>query len=214
MGSSTSSTRHDPRHQATDGGPVVSPATTLRRRHTLLGVLNLVGVLLVYFALPLDWGAGPSKVLLGLVASLVGLVLVVVVVGRELLRIARGDDRGLHGFRLLILLELVLVLFAFGYYSMAEFGTGQMAGLRTRVDALYFSTVTMTTVGYGDVYAAGQLARVIVTAQLLFDAAFIAIFARLISASVSQARGSRHPHDEREPDVSSPRHADRGSARD
>jgi hypothetical protein len=24
-------------------------------------VLNLVGVLLVYFALPLDWGAGPSK---------------------------------------------------------------------------------------------------------------------------------------------------------
>ena len=63
---------------------------------------------------------------------------------------------------------------------------GQMADVNTKVDALYFTATTLSTVGYGDAHAVGQLARVIVTLQLVFDLAFIAVALRLLSSVASR----------------------------
>jgi hypothetical protein len=40
--------------------------------------------------------------------------------------------------------------------------TEQVSGLNTRTDALYFTLVTMATVGFGDIHAEGQFARAMV----------------------------------------------------
>ena len=53
-------------------------------------------------------------------------------------------------------------------------------GLHTRVDALYFTVVTMATVGYGDVHAEGQGARMLVIGLIIFDVVIVASLVRLL----------------------------------
>jgi hypothetical protein len=134
-------------------------------RHALMPV----AILVLYFSIPVDAERAPMGVLLGLVLSAVALVGVVVVLVAE----ARGARR-LEGRHFILALELVLVVFAFAYYVLATNPAGQFAGLSTRVDALYFSTTTAATVGYGDIHATGQGARVLVTAHMVFNLVFIA----------------------------------------
>jgi hypothetical protein len=45
----------------------------------------------------------------------------------------------------------------------------QFVGLETKTDALNFALTTLTTVGFGDIHAQGELARLLVIAQLLFN---------------------------------------------
>ena len=59
-----------------------------------------------------------------------------------------------------------------------------------RLDALYFSMTTMSTVGYGDIHAQGQLARLLVTVQLVFNLVFVASLVSLIQDQIRQ-RGAR-----------------------
>lgn len=63
---------------------------------------------------------------------------------------------------------------------------GELVGIATRIDALYFSTVTMTTVGYGEIHATGQVARALVTMQLVFDVAFLGVLASLLSRRLAR----------------------------
>jgi hypothetical protein len=81
-------------------------------------------------------------------------------------------DRTLDG---LIVVVVVAVLgFALGFYVMAQEDPGQIAGLHTRLDSLYFTMTTMLTVGFGDIHAAGQAARGLVVAQMIFNVVVIA----------------------------------------
>ena len=59
---------------------------------------------------------------------------------------------------LVALVEVAMVTFALAYYTMAIHSQTQMSGIHTRLDALYFSATTTTTVGYGDIHSIGQLA--------------------------------------------------------
>jgi len=50
----------------------------------------------------------------------------------------------------------------------------------THTSALYFTIVTFGTVGYGDISAQSDLARLLVSAQIIIDVVFIAALARLV----------------------------------
>lgn len=152
-----------------------------RRESWWTGALNLLAVLLLYFAVPVDPSRSGGRLLLGLGLTLVALVGVGAVVRREVRSVRHGGEGALSVLRLVLLAEVVLVVFALAYYVLATNVDGQLVGITTRLDALYFSATTMTTVGYGDVYATGQAARALVTTQLVFDVAFLGILASLIS---------------------------------
>jgi hypothetical protein len=89
-----------------------------------------------------------------------------------------------------------VVFFAFVDYTVSVSRSGQFVGLETRTDGLYFAMATLTTVGYGDVHAAGQLARGIVTVQLVFNVAVIAtgasVLTRMLGARARE-RSGREP---------------------
>jgi voltage-gated potassium channel len=158
-------------------------------------VLGLVGVLGLYFFVPVEQQSSILRLVGNVAIALACMVIVATVVLGEFRRMQLGESLKFTGGQLLIVLELLLVAFALTYFSLAVHGQDQMAGIRTRLDALYFSATTITTVGYGDVHPVGQLARGITTAQLVFDVVFIAAFARLLT----RATGLPHRHDDDPP---------------
>lgn len=108
--------------------------------------------------------------------------LLAVVLARQLIRHARDLDRNVDG--LVAVIVVVLVVFALAYYILEVHRPGQMEGVRTRLDALYFSAATMLTIGYGDAHPAGQVARGFALVQMVFDVVFVAAAVRLLSGRV------------------------------
>ena len=87
---------------------------------------------------------------------------------------------------LLVALYVAVLFFALSYYLLAISNPEAIAGLETRLDALYFSLTVVSTVGFGDVHAVDQAARAIVSFQLVFDLIFV-------SLAVAAARAAGPP---------------------
>ncbi|MFJ1752902.1 potassium channel family protein [Kitasatospora sp. NPDC088134] len=135
---------------------------------TLLG--GPVVLLVSYFAVPLGW-FGPrhsavSWVAFGTLLTVLGLGLL-----REVRLQLTGTSRH-PAPRILFLLCGALVVFSTAYLAMSR-QPGELEGLHTKIDALYFTVITMATVGYGDIHPAGQAARIVVMLQLLYTVVFL-----------------------------------------
>ncbi len=170
-----------PAPESTDAG---EPSGTIRIGR---GALALGGIVVAYYAVPVaevptSWDLVVSC--LGLLAGLGAVVFVAIRQVRQLARFERGDP----GVRLDVLVLVVFVvvpLFSLGYYGIEQGDASQFADLATKTDALYFTLSTLATVGFGDVHATGQLARALVSLQIVFDLVFVAA---LISVLTTQLR--------------------------
>lgn len=87
--------------------------------------------------------------------------------------------------RLLTALYVLVLGFALLYAITANLAPEQFSGLTNRSDALYFSVTTTATVGYGDIHATETAARLMVTAQMLFNLIYIGTALRVLSAGIS-----------------------------
>jgi len=88
-----------------------------------------------------------------------------------------------------ILMVVAMVIFGFSsVYLAVNRNVGQFDGMATRVDALYFTVTTLSTVGFGDIHATGQSARLLVTVQILFDLSLLAVSVRLLLGAAKQGR--------------------------
>jgi voltage-gated potassium channel len=91
---------------------------------------------------------------------------------------------------LVLLLVLTVLFFSWADDSVARL-PGQFDDLHTKTDALYFTISTIATVGFGDVHAAGQLARAAVTVQIVFNLVFLGAAVAMITGFVRE-RARRH----------------------
>ena len=154
--------------------------------------LAVTGLLTVgYFVLPSGGRLGATVWAVAFTAGLLVLAALIAVTIRRLQH--AGQETRLLG--LIVLLVVSVLFFAEAFYLLAR-EPGQFAGLRTKTDALYFTVSTLATVGFGDVHAAGQLARAAVTAQIVFDLVFLgtaaAVLTRLLRARAAR-RGPAGP---------------------
>jgi hypothetical protein len=94
------------------------------------------------------------------------------------------DDPEARVDGLVLALVVAILAFALGFYRMATVDPSEIVGLRTRVDALYFTMSTLLTIGYGDVHAAGQAARGVVLVQMVFNAVVLATAATALSSRI------------------------------
>ncbi len=142
----------------------------------------------LYYLLPLDHLAGvPLAILL-----VVGLVVLLVISAGQVREILRAKYPAVRAAEALATtVPLFLLLFASAYYVMEQASPGSFSHSLTRTDALYFTVTTFTTVGFGDITATSQSARVMVTVQMLLDLLALGLGVRVLLGAVQLARQGR-----------------------
>ncbi|MER7672964.1 ion channel [Kitasatospora sp. NPDC096128] len=155
------------------------PPTDLRAGAWLLGAFVLLTV--GYFTLPLEWFGDRRPVLSWTVfaAALGGLSWLIVA---KIVGVMRGTAKRPVVW-LAFLIFLTMIIFSATYYALGSH-KAEFAGLETRLDALYFTVVTMATVGYGDITPAGQTARLVVVLQIAYNFVFLAAAAGTASRTI------------------------------
>lgn len=140
-------------------------------------VASLVGLLVAYFNFPVDWGASAASLAASLALTTIGLGALAWTMVRELQHLRHGAGE-LSARVLAMMLVLLVMAFSLAFFLINLLSPDQFVGLSTRTDALYFTLSTMTTVGYGDVHAEGQLARAMMCVMIVFNIVVVASLVR------------------------------------
>jgi hypothetical protein len=77
---------------------------------------------------------------------------------------------------------------------MAAISAGNFTQPLTHTDALYFTITVFATVGFGDITARTEAARLVVSGQMIADLVIIGLGARIIVGAVRLGR-QRQPED-------------------
>ncbi len=179
-----------------------------RRRGITLGLLRALGVsavlIALYYLAPLDRLTGISL----LVAMIIGLLALAAVTAYQVWAILRAAHPRVRAIQALATtVPLYLLLFAATYFLMSHTDTSNFnVHALTRTDTIYFTVTVFATVGFGDISPASQVARLVVTAQMILNLIVLGLGVRLIVGAVQQA--SQDNPDDRNPKLA----PDRASA--
>jgi voltage-gated potassium channel len=140
-------------------------------------------LVVAYFVLPVEHRPHQSVVLrLGL-----ALVVFVVVLGNEIRLISVHDRPMLRAtVAMATIIPLFLVLFSWIYLTMARAYPAAFGVRLDRISALYFTVSVFSTVGFGDITPKTDVARLVVTVQMLADLAVVAVVIRLILGAAAR----------------------------
>jgi voltage-gated potassium channel len=140
-------------------------------------LVTTVGLLVLYALVPAAGRSGAGA----LVGLIIGLVVFVALIGWQIRAIARAEHPVARAVEVIALaLPMLMVVFAFTYLSISRADPGSFSEHLDRIDAIYYTVSTISTVGFGDIAAESSAARILVTIQMLFDLALIAGLVRLV----------------------------------
>jgi ion channel len=151
-------------------------------------VASIAVVTALYYLLPFDRSAA------GLAATLLvaGLVVFVGLVAFQVRAIIASPFPGVRAIEALATsVPLFLALFASSYFVMARLSPGSFTAPLTRTDALYFTVTVFSTVGFGDITAKTEAARLVVTGQMIADLVILGIAIKAIVGAVRRGRQRR-----------------------
>jgi voltage-gated potassium channel len=158
-------------------------------RRAILGTMlrstvSICLMLLAYYVAPLDRPLDRGTGLLFGAAVLLFVVLVAVQV-RDILRSRRPRLRAIRA--LAVGVPLLIVVFAATYCTVATQQPGAFSEPLGRTDGLYFTVTVFATVGFGDISPVTELARVLVTAQMIAGLLTVGVIAKLVVGAVRVA---------------------------
>jgi voltage-gated potassium channel len=169
-----------------------------RRRRLVLGaavqalaITTLLAVL--YYTLPLE---GQSEVR-AVIQLVIGLLVVVGIVAWQVRAIIASEFPRMRMVRaVFVAVPFYVFMFAATYYVMAEPGGTDFGEPLSRSDALYFTVTVLSTVGFGDIAPKSELARLVVTVQMVANLILIGLGLRTLLGAAqlglqrrSQGRG-------------------------
>jgi voltage-gated potassium channel len=155
-----------------------------RHRRRLIGrsiariVVTTVVLLTLYAVIPVESERGA-----GAIAWLVlGLAAVGGILALQLRSILAADHPELRAIEALATGSLVLIIvFSFTYLSVWHQNHASFSESLNHVGAIYFTVTVLSTVGFGDIVAKTNLARILVTIQILVDLVVIVGIVRVIT---------------------------------
>jgi len=156
---------------------------------TVLRVAGSVAALVaLYYLLPLDRSSAAAAVtilLIGL-AGFIGLVAV------QVRLIIRSPFPGLRAIESLATsVPFFLLLFAGTYVALAAISPGSFGGHLSHTDGLYFTVTVFSTVGFGDITAKTETARLVVTGQMIADLIILGLAIKIIVGAFKRGRPDR-----------------------
>jgi hypothetical protein len=171
------------------GLPVDTLDSRQRRRLVVEATLRTLGTVAVlvtlYYVLPLDRGLDVATV----AAISLACAVLVVVMALQIRTITRSEHPGIRAAEALAFtIPVYLLSFATIYYLMARALSTNFTEPLTRTDALYFSVTVFATVGFGDISAKSDAARLVVTLQMLLNLLLLGLVVRLFLNAVKRGQ--------------------------
>jgi len=172
-----------------DPEPAARPEARPPRRTIVRAVLRAVGstaaLVAIYYLLPLD----RSSTWVAVTMLVIGLAWLIGLVVFQVRWILRSRFPGLRGVEALATsIPLFLLLFAGAYVVLAAISAGNFSEPLTRTDALYFTVTVFSTVGFGDITAKTEAARLVVTGQMIVDLVAVGLAVKVIVGAVKRGR--------------------------
>jgi voltage-gated potassium channel len=153
-------------------------AATLRTLATIAVVVTL------YYLLPFDQDVDPVMV----TVITLGCACLAATIIWQVRTISGSPHPGIRAVEALAFtVPIYLLMFATTYYVIERTTDASFTESLTRTDALYFSVTTFATVGYGDIAAKHEGARLVVTVQMLLDLLLLSIVVRLFLNAVKRS---------------------------
>jgi hypothetical protein len=160
-------------------------AIRLVARSLIVAVLLFVG----YYTLPMN---RPERS--GLIVLIIGLIVLGLVLLWQVRAIMGSPFPRIRAFETLTIgIPLLLLVFASAYYLIQQADPNSFTAPLSKTDALYFTVTVFSTVGFGDITAKTELARILVMIQMMFDLAVFGLVAKLIFGAVEVALKRRPP---------------------
>jgi Ion channel len=152
----------------------------------LLGAAGSTAALVaIYYLLPLDH----TSTWVAVTILVIGLVVLIGLVAFQVRWILVSQFPALRGVQALATsIPLFLLLFASAYVVMATISASNFSEPLTHTDALYFSVTMFSTVGFGDITAKTEAARLVVTGQMIADLVVIGLAVKVIVGAVKRGR--------------------------
>ena len=154
----------------------------------LRGLLVTTVLVVLYYLLPLDqpWDTGTA------IRLLIGLLIFAGITVWQVRAITGSRYPGLRAAEALgLIIPFYLLLFASTYFVMERASATNFTQPLTRTDALFFSVTVFTTVGFGDISAKSETARVVLIVQMLADLALLGAGARVLLGAVRRGQQRR-----------------------
>jgi hypothetical protein len=149
--------------------------------------LSVVLLLVIYAVFPVE-PLAPAETATRLLVALVILSLVVVI---QLQSIRSANYPQLRAIEAVVIaITILIVLFALLYIGLAQANPANFTKPLNRVGAFYFTVTILATVGFGDIAADSDVARLVVTVQMLLDLTLLAVVIRVFF-SVAKSSANR-----------------------
>jgi voltage-gated potassium channel len=159
---------------------------------------STVVLVAIYYLLPLNHSARWAAIAM-LTIGLAGLGTLVTFQVRWIIASPFPGLRALEALATSV--PFFLLLFAGTYVALSTLSSGSFGSRLSHTDGLYFSVTVFSTVGFGDITAKSETARLVVTVQMLADLIIygvaIKVFARAIRRG-QQRKADSADHEHRE----------------
>ena len=157
----------------------------ISRRRVAVSVARAVGAIVlilgVYFVAPLEadgWGSTGVR-------AAVSLTLLVSAVAFQTVAVVRSDAPALRAVEALgISVSLVLVVAASAYLTLSSNDPAAFTEPLDHIGALYLAMMTLTTVGFGDIGALSDGARIAVMGQMIVNIVVLGVAAKIVLGAV------------------------------
>jgi hypothetical protein len=173
----------------------MGPLTNRRRwwliaRGLLRALATAVVVVTLYYVVPLD-RRSDTYVFAELV---IGVALLAGMITWQVEAIVRSDYPGIRAVQSLASTTPVfLLLFASTYFILSLDDASTFTESLSRSDALYFTVTIFATVGFGDISAQTETARLVVTTQMLLDLVVLGLGIQVILGAVKRGKADANP---------------------
>ena len=178
----------------------LSPSKRRRVQARMVTRAALVGVLVVvgYYVLPMD-----SLGISGTFVLVAGLLLIAGVMAWQVRAIINSPSPRIQALQAAVVgIPLLLCIFAASYYLVGVTQVDSFTQPMNKVGAMYFTVTVFSTVGFGDITAKTDLARTLVTLQMIFSLVVLGLLVKLFSTAVSvglKRQSAKHPNPGQEP---------------